>query len=76
MADPEIKIKGGVGGAKRVLAAINDASEIKEVRQCLRDLFIYELGLDIKGGVRYKAEYEKRIGAYAQAAGRSDKSAK
>ena len=75
MADPEIKIKGGVGVAKRVLAAIKDASEIKEVRQCLRDLFIYELGLDINGGVRYKAEYEKRIGDYAHAAARSDKAA-
>jgi hypothetical protein len=75
MENPSVKIKGGVVGAKRVLAVIAESGEIEEVRDCLKDLFLYELANDMRGSNRYKPEYEKRIGRYAEDAERSAKRA-
>lgn len=71
MANPEVKMKGGVVGAKRILEAIDKSDEDSEVRGCLKDLFLYELANDMRGSNRYKPEYEKRIGRFAEDAERS-----
>ena len=73
MANSEVKIKGGVVGAKRVLAVIDGSDELQEVRECLKDLFLYELANDMRGSNRYKPEYEKRIGRFAEVAEKSEK---
>ena len=75
MESPSVKIKGGVVGAKRVLAVITESHESEEVRDCLKDLFLYELANDMRGSNRYKPEYEKRIGRFAEIAERSAKGA-
>lgn len=75
MANPSVKIKGGVVGAKRILAAITDADEIDEVKECLKDLFLFELANDMRGSNRFKPEYEKRIGKMSEAAERAEKKA-
>ena len=76
MVDPQVNIPGGVTGAKRVLSAISNSSDIKEIRECLRDLFVYELANEMKGSNRYKPEYEKRIRDFADRADKATHKAK
>jgi hypothetical protein len=66
MENPPVKIKGGVVGAKRVLAVIAESDEDELVRECLKELFVYELANDMRGSNRYKPEYEKRIGKLSE----------
>jgi len=75
MANPEVKIRGGVVGARRILAAIDAADEIQEVRDCLKELFLYELANEMRGSNRFKPEFEKRIDRLSQNAERSMKKA-
>ena len=75
MENPPVKIKGGVVGAKRVLAVIADSEEDEQVRECLKELFVYELANDMRGSNRYKPEYEKRIAKFAEDLERGTKKA-
>jgi len=68
MGNPAVKIKGGLVGAKRILAVIAESDEDAEVRECLKDLFLYELANDMRGSNRFKPEYEKRIAKFSEAA--------
>jgi hypothetical protein len=70
MDDTSIKIRGGVTGARRILGVIAEATEDQEVKECLKDLFMFELASDMRGSSRYKPEYEKRIGNFATRAER------
>jgi hypothetical protein len=65
MEDSTVKVKGGVVGAKRVLALITESDEIEEIRDCLKELFLYELANEMRGSSRYQQEYEKRIDRYS-----------
>jgi hypothetical protein len=73
MDNPEVKIRGGVTGARRILGVIADATGDDEVKDCLKDLFLFELANDMKGSNRYKPEYEKRIGIFAERSERESK---
>ena len=70
MDNPSVKIRGGVTGAKRILGVIAEVSGDQEVKDCLKDLFLFELANDMRGSNRYKPEYEKRIGTFAERAER------
>jgi len=73
MDNPSVKIRGGVTGAKRILGVIAEATGDQEEKDCLKDLFLFELANDMRGSNRYKPEYEKRIGAFAERAEREAK---
>jgi hypothetical protein len=73
MEDTSVKIKGGVVGAKRILAVVSASEAPDDVRECLKELFLYELANDMRGSNRYKPEYEKRIGRYADQALKAEK---
>ena len=75
MGNPTVKIKGGLVGAKRILAVIAESDEDAEVRECLKDLFLYELANDMRGSNRFRPEYEKRIAKFSEAAERAEKKA-
>ena len=72
MENSTVKVKGGVVGARRVLELIAECEEIEEVRDCLKDLFLYELANEMRGGIRSQQEYENRIGRFAEKAERSE----
>ena len=70
MDNPSVKIRGGVTGAKRIFEVIAEATEDQEVKECLKALFLLELANDMRGSTKYKPEYERRIGEYAERAQR------